>query len=156
MDGSATNLSGVILCNPFKWVILLFISSRKSGCCCVCASTANWILFLNHRNRKVVGGTHNILVHYVDDAADDCAPNLSGVVLCNPFKWDILLFISGQKPVCLCVCINSKTNFIPLFCCSFLIKICYTRGKVDGLSLTKKKHFLGSYTPALCPEQDIS
>ena len=30
----------------------------------------------------MVGGKHNVLVHY----ADVCAPDLSGVVHCNPFK----------------------------------------------------------------------
>ena len=55
----------------------------KIRCVCVCALTAKQILFLNHRNRKVVGGAHNVLVHYIDDFA----PNLSGVVLCNPFIW---------------------------------------------------------------------
>ena len=60
---------------------------------CVRASTAKRILCINHRNRKVVGGTYNVLVHHVND----CAPNLSDVVLCNPFKWDTLLFISDQN-----------------------------------------------------------
>ena len=80
VDDSEPTLSGVVLCNLFKWVILLFISGWKSGCCCVRVSTAKRILLINHRNGKVVGGTHNDLVHYVDD----CAPNLSVVVLCNP------------------------------------------------------------------------
>ncbi|OEU10485.1 hypothetical protein FRACYDRAFT_246948 [Fragilariopsis cylindrus CCMP1102] len=34
------------------------------------------------RNRKVVGGKHNVLVQYVDVSV----PDLCGVVLCNPFK----------------------------------------------------------------------
>ena len=38
--------------------------------------------FLNNRNRKVVGGTHNVLVHYVDVSA----PESSGIVLCNPVR----------------------------------------------------------------------
>ena len=45
------------------------------------ATTAKSISFLNHRNRKVVGGKHNVLVHYVDASASDP----SGVVHCNPF-----------------------------------------------------------------------
>ena len=53
------------------------------------ATKAKRILFLNHRNRKVVGGKHNVLVHYVNDSAPDPA----GFVFCNLFKWDILLFI---------------------------------------------------------------
>ena len=80
----------------FRWDIFLFISGRKSGCVCVCALTAKKILFLNHRNRKVVGGAHNVLVHYIDDFA----PNLSGVVLCNPFIWFLLLFISIHTHIC--------------------------------------------------------
>ena len=83
------------------------IATLQHRLCACIISTANWILFINHRNRKVVGGTHNVLIHYVDEYS----PNLSGVVLCNPFIWDILLFISGRKSGCLCACINSKTNF---------------------------------------------
>ena len=55
----------------------------------VCATAVKWIFFLNHRNRKVVGGKHNVLVHYMDF----CAPDLAGIVFCNPFKWDVLWFI---------------------------------------------------------------
>ena len=29
---------------------------------------------------------------------DDCAPNLPGVVLCNPFKSDVLWFIIQEIP----------------------------------------------------------
>ena len=46
------------------------------------ATTAKSISFLNHKNRKIVGGKHNVLVHSVDASA----PNSSIVVLCNPFK----------------------------------------------------------------------
>ena len=56
---------------------------------CVPATKAKWILFLNHRNRKVVRGKHNVLIHY----ADASAPDPSGFVLCNTFKWDILLCV---------------------------------------------------------------
>ena len=55
----------------------------------VCATTAKWISFPNHRNRKVVEGKHNVLVLYVDVFA----PDLFGVVLCYLFIWDILWFI---------------------------------------------------------------
>ena len=65
-------LSNEIFCGSFWLKILLF----------VCATTVKWVLFLNHRNRKLVGGKHNVLVHYVDVSA----PGLLGVVLCNPFK----------------------------------------------------------------------
>ena len=40
--------------------------------------------FVVHFDREVVGGKHNVLVHYMDVSA----PDPSGVVLCNPFKWD--------------------------------------------------------------------
>ena len=88
MDASAPNPSGLVLCNPFKWDILWFILI-KNLVICVPTTLAKQILFLNHMNKKVVGGKHNILVHYVDV----CAPNLFVVVLCNTFKWDILWFI---------------------------------------------------------------
>ena len=93
VDASAPNPSGVIFCNPFKWDIVLFISDPKSCFFSVSSTPAKWILFLNHRNKKVVGGEHNGLVHYVDVSA----PNPAGVVLWNPLKWDILWFISDQK-----------------------------------------------------------
>ena len=95
---SAT-LSNEIFCGSF-W-------SKNRFFVCVPATKAKWILFLNHRNRKVARGTHNVLVHYVDD----CAPNLSGVVLCNHFIWNILLFISGCKSCCFFPSHNSKMNF---------------------------------------------
>ena len=43
---------------------------------------------------------------------DASAPHSEGVVLCNPFKWDIVLFISGQKACCLYAFPNSKLDFI--------------------------------------------
>jgi hypothetical protein len=52
------------LCNQPVWCcdILLFISDKKSCCYFLPATEAKQILFLNHRNRKVVGGKHNIIV----------------------------------------------------------------------------------------------
>ena len=52
----------------------------------VCLTAAKQILFLNHRNGKVVGGKHNVLVHYLNASA----PDPSDVFLCYPFKCDIL------------------------------------------------------------------
>jgi hypothetical protein len=46
---------------------------------CVPTTLAKQILFLSHMSRKVVGGNYNVLVHYVNF----CAPDSSGVVLCN-------------------------------------------------------------------------
>ena len=62
----------------------------------------------SHRKIKGLVGTplNNVLVHYVDASA----PGPSGVVLYNPFKWDILLFIVWLLFVCL---LHSKMNFIP-------------------------------------------
>ena len=79
---------------------------------CVPTTLAKQILFLNHMNRKVVGGTHNIILHYYVHIS---APGLFGVVLCNCFKWDILWLISGQKSCFVCVQQqwNSGTNFFP-------------------------------------------
>ena len=96
MDASALNPSGVVLWNPFEWDILLFILIGNHAVC-VPSTTAKSISFCNYKNRKVVGGKHNVLVHYVDVFA----PDPSGVVPCNPFKWDILWFILiGNHAVC--------------------------------------------------------
>ena len=73
---------------------------------CVCIiSTAKQIVFLNHRNRQVVGGTNNVLIHY----ADDYSPNLSGVVLCNPFICNILLLFINFLVKNLVVCVRAST-----------------------------------------------
>ena len=96
VDVRALDPSGVVLYNPFFWDIMY-------------STPAKWIPFCNHKNRKVVGGKHNVLVLYVNASA----PNPSGVVICNPFKWDILWFISDWKSCYLCAYPISKTNFIP-------------------------------------------
>ena len=57
------------------------------------STPAKWISFHNQKNRKVVGGKHNFLVHYLDI----CAPDPSGVVLCNPLyeiAWVQNIYIS--------------------------------------------------------------
>ena len=66
-------LSNEIFCGSFL---------IKNLVICVPTTLAKRILFLNHMNKKVVGGKHNVLVDYVDASA----PDPSGVVLCNPFK----------------------------------------------------------------------
>ena len=66
-------LSNNIYCDSFLIKNLVF---------CVPATKVKLILFLNHRNKKVVGDKHNVLVHYVNV----CAPDPAGVVLWNPFK----------------------------------------------------------------------
>ena len=61
------------------------------------ATEVKWILFLNHRNRKVLGDKHNVVVlHYVHVCASDPAC----VALWNPFKWDILWFIIFDQKSC--------------------------------------------------------
>ena len=66
---------------------------------CVPTTLAKSILFCNHRDRKVVGGKHNVLVHSVDASA----PDPSGIVVCNPFKQDILCSFLIQIHVFFCV-----------------------------------------------------
>ena len=67
VDDSAPDPSGIVVCNPFKWDILcLFLIKNHHVVFCVPALKAKWTLFLNHRDRKVVGGKQNKLVHYVD------------------------------------------------------------------------------------------
>ena len=68
---SCATLSNKIFCCSFLIKILFF----------VCVHQQQNDFFLNHKNRKVVGGKHNILVHYVYV----CALDPSGAVLCNPF-----------------------------------------------------------------------
>ena len=70
---SVATLSNEIFCGA---------SLIKNLVICVPTTLAKQILFLNHMDRKVVGGKHNVLVHYVDV----CAPDSSSVVFCNPFK----------------------------------------------------------------------
>ena len=84
----APDPAGVVLWNPFKWDTLWFILIENLVIICVCAASVKFILFLNHRNKKVVEDQHNVLVPSVNV----CAPDPAGVVLWNPFKWDTLLF----------------------------------------------------------------
>ena len=77
---SSATLSNEILCGSFWLKILFFFLPQKWNA---------FILFLNHMGREVVGGKHNVLVHYVHVYAPDPA----GVVLWNPFIGDILWII---------------------------------------------------------------
>ena len=61
------------------------------------------------QEQEVVGGKHNILILYVDASASDP----SGVVLCNPFKWDIVLFILTENHMV------QNTYIIPMYIISF-------------------------------------
>ena len=74
------------------------------------ATTVKQLLFLNHRNRILVGYKHNILVYYVYIRA----PNLFGVVL-QPFYMRIFVvhFLSNILLLLFCACHNRKINFIP-------------------------------------------
>ena len=87
---SSVSLLNEIFCFHFWFKIMFFL--------CAC---------LNHRSRKVVGDKHNVLKHYVDVSA----PDPSVTVICNPFKWDILLLISDQKSHCPCAYHNSKMYY---------------------------------------------
>ena len=102
----ASDPSGVVICNPFKWDILWFILTKNLDFC-VPTTLAKQILFHNHMNKNVVGGKNNVLIHYTDASA----PDPEGVVCCNTFKWDILWFISDQKSSYLCAYHISKTIF---------------------------------------------
>ena len=89
---SSVTISNEIFCGSFL--------VKNHVVICVPTTLATRILFLNHRNRKVVGDKHNVLAHYVDVSAT----SLLDVVLCNPFKWDILwVIISDQKSCYFCV-----------------------------------------------------
>ena len=82
--------------------ILLFI--------CVPTTLAKRILFPNHMNKKLVGGKHNVLVHY----ADASAPDSEGAVRCNTFKWDILLCVHIHFKSLKCVLCVSLHCEIPV------------------------------------------
>ena len=83
-----------IFVHPIHLVLSSVAVSNENFCCVlfliqnhvvsVPAITAKRILFLNHRNRKVVGGKHNVLVHYLNV----CAPDPAQLVLSSatPFK----------------------------------------------------------------------
>ena len=91
VDISLTNSAVIVLWNPFKWDILWFILI-KNLVICVPTTLAKQIWFCNHRKKTVLGGKHNVLVQYLNV----CASDLSGVVLWNRFKWDILLCVHIQ------------------------------------------------------------
>ena len=74
---------------PFQMRYYVVHFDWKSCFFCVPAIKPEWILCHNHRKRKVIGCKHNVLVYYVNV----CAPDPAGVVLWNPFIWDILWFI---------------------------------------------------------------
>ena len=88
VNASASDPEGVVLCNTFKWDIVLFILI-KNLVICVPSTTADCNSFKNQRNKKLVWSNYNALVHYKNGSASDP----EGVVLCNTFKWDILLFV---------------------------------------------------------------
>ena len=67
---------------------------------CVPAMTAKCILFHNHRKRIVVGGTYNVLVHYVDVNA----PDPSGVAICNHFHMRYVLLYKNVSFLCVVLC----------------------------------------------------
>ena len=53
-----------------------------------------------------------MVVHGSQSTVNASASDPEGVVLCNTFKWDKLLFISDRKSSCLCAFHNSKIDFI--------------------------------------------
>ena len=155
LDASAPDSSGYVLCNPFKWDILCSYLIKNHLVIFVHATTANRIPFCNRRNRKVVGGKHNILIHYLDVSA----PDSSGYVLCNPFKWDILcsyllkmlhnsemnLKTYPYLPVDVC-CIETPTNhfhttFVKInqYSLYFLLSFLY-------IKKSRNKHTIPHYT----------
>ena len=98
VDISAISLFDVVPYNPFKWDILWFIFEQKSFFC-VPTTLAKQILFHNHRNKKLVGGIYNVLVHYMDASA----PDPSGIVLCN--TWNEIFCGSFWSKISLFVCL---------------------------------------------------
>ena len=74
-------LSSVTISNEI-FCCSLFLIQNHVIIICVPTTLAKRIVFGNHMNKKVVGGIQNVLVHYLNVYA----PDLSDVILCNPFK----------------------------------------------------------------------
>ena len=83
-----------ILVHQLVWFCLIHFWSKIWLLLCACINSKTNFIH-QPQEQKSCRSTHNDLVHYVDD----CAHNLSGIVLCNPFIWDMLLFISDQNLV---------------------------------------------------------
>ena len=81
-------------------------NNSKNG---VPSTTAKWISFCNHRNKKVVGGKHKVLVYHVNASA----PDLEGLVLCNTLSNEI--FYGSSLIENLVVCVPSTTVDCNLF-----------------------------------------
>ena len=135
LDVSTPCPSGGVLCNPFKRDILCSFLIKKS-CCFLCAChKSKWILYLNQRNRKVVGGKQNVLVHYMDISA----PDPFGIVLCNPFKWDILCsFLIKNHVVC-----------VPTITAKCILFHNHEEIEVVGGTHNVLVHFLDAFAPDL-------
>ena len=88
---SSATFSNEIVCGSFL---------IKNPVICVPTTLAKQILFHNPMNKKLVGGKHHVLIHYVEV----CVPNLSDVLFSNPFIWDNLWFILVKNPV---ICVPS-------------------------------------------------
>ena len=102
--------SGIVVCNPFKFYVHFFWSKIIGLCVYACnSSETNFIP--QPQQWKVIGGKHNALVCYVNV----CAPDPAGVVLWNPFIWDILWFILIKNLVIFVRATTVKRifNFIP-------------------------------------------
>ena len=93
---------------PFQMRYFVVHFLNKTLVVFVPTTLAKQTLFLNHRSKNFIGCKDNAPIHH----ADASAPGTSGVVLCNPFKWDVLWFILIKNLV-LCVYNSSETNFIP-------------------------------------------
>ena len=102
---SFATLPNEIFCGSFWSKSLLFL--------CLPQQQNEFYSATNEQN--IVGDWHNVLIHY----ANVSAPNLSGVVCCNTFKWDILWFIILIKNVVICVP-SSLAKWI--FFCNYMNK----------------------------------
>ena len=131
---SSVTISNEIFCGSFL--------IKNHVVICVPTTLAKQISFCNHMNKKIVGDKHNVLIQYLNV----CAPDPSGVVLCNPFKWDILLFFLIKN---LIICVPAITVKCFLF-------LNHSTGKVVGGKHNVQVHLCGSLCTWLiwcCPLQ---
>ena len=85
VNASAPDLEGLVLCNTLSNEIFYGSSLIENLVVCVPSTTVDCNLFCNHRNKKVVGGKHNVLVYHVDAST----PGPEDPVLCNTLSNEI-------------------------------------------------------------------
>ena len=101
----------------------VFISDQKSSCCFCAFHNSEWISFCNHRNRKVVGGKHNVLVpHYVNVSAPThlvlLSATLSNEIFCG---WKLCNFLHACHKSEIISFLNHRNRMKSGFCSHYFL-----------------------------------